>query len=161
MTRLPALVLLLVPGTAWAQAIVRPGVSPDTPGAIHTPLWSGQLPGWRGTTFLGEGLVGPDHLPYMVFLNPADPQLTEVQLFDNGSQSPIFRHDVPSGRSEQTWLHAAHVYAQTMRAWSATVRWELGGSVHLTSWRVPPFTGTMAQWIRSWTAELVSPSWDV
>ncbi len=141
---------VLMSGSLSAQTLQQPD-----------PRLTGQLPGCRWTTFLGEGLVGPDHLPYVVLLNPFGPQKAEVTLFDNAGHSPTFIHEVPQGRSEQTWLNTRRPWMSKMTAFSVTIRWEIGGEAHLTSWRVPVWSPgqSASEWIRGWRVELVSPSW--
>ena len=96
----------------------------------------------------------------MVFLNTLGrPQRTEITLYDEGSQSPPFVHDVPAGRSTKTYLQDKIPWlGNEWRALSATVRWEKGGHVHWVTWRVPFVFSDPIAWLFQWRMEMVSPA---
>ena len=120
---------------------------------------TGQLPGCRNVTFLGEALLGKDLWPYMVFVNSLGRvQRTEITLYDDGSQSPPFVQDLLPGRQALSFLHGRIPYMrEAFRALSATIRWEVGGHVHWTTWRVPALGPDPIAWLRAWRVEMVSP----
>lgn len=120
------------------------------------PRLTGQLPGCRSVSLMSEGYVGPGYRLFLTLFNPLGvAQNVEVQLFDDGSMSPPFSNWVaPPGRRSYDLLTDRAAFLTTFRAVSASVRWELGGVAHLTTWaipeRVPISPADWVAWIQAW-----------
>ena len=130
---------------------------------LYSQGLTGSLPGCRWVSILGEGQIGPEYRTYLSMTNPLGvTQALEVQIFDDGSMSPPFNNWVAlPGKSSYAVLPNRGAVLEAFRAISMTVRWELGGEAHLTTWRVPevaPVTPSdWLTWIRAWRLQGYGP----
>ena len=122
-----------------------------------------QLPGCRVTSLLGEAIVGPDHLAFLVLWNPhGTPQRVETSITDAVGHTGLSVLTLaPYERWSEGVMDQSRRILPTFRAVSMLVRWEVSGSAHMTTWRVPDrpviSVNDFFAWVREWRIELVSP----